>query len=315
MNSDMDRQLHHQAMQRALELGRATDPAALPELTHLLTMPSAEIRRLAASAIGKLAGFGADPAAAVRALAPVALRDPHSQVQQYALKSLKAYGVAARDLLHDLDDLTLNERAKDYVRRAAHSAAEGIREAIRLAEEGAAHRCARCGRPVSIEEHARSNLAFQRTFCDGCFDEVFLDRRNFDTKVELNKTIVAKSGTLVQSDGERRIADWLSAHGIAFRYDERFRILSGHAVRPDFYLPELDLYIEYWGMDTADYKIGMLKKQQLYQQEGKRVISLYPADRGCLDTVLRAKLAPFGHVLAPLCPSFSISPAPGVGKP
>jgi hypothetical protein len=123
--------------------------------------------------------------------------------------------------LHDLDDLTLNERAKDYVRRAAHSAAEGIREATRLAEEGAAHRCARCGRPVSVEEHARSNQAFQRTFCDGCFDEVFLDRRNFDTKVELNKTIVAKSGTLVQSDGERRIADWLPetpsfrAHGSA----------------------------------------------------------------------------------------------------
>jgi hypothetical protein len=38
----------------------------------------------------------------------------------------------------------------------------------------------------------------------------------------------------------------------------------------------LALYIEYWGMDTADYKIGMLKKQQLYQQQGKRLISLVP---------------------------------------
>jgi HEAT repeat protein len=159
MNSDMDRQSHHLAVQRAMELGRGTDPAGLPELISLLAMPSAEIRRLAASAIGKLAGFGADPAAAVRALAPAALHDPHPQVQQYALKALKAYGASARDLLHDLDDLTLNERAKDYVRRAAHSAAEGIREAIRLAEEGAAHRCARCGRPVSAEENARSKSA------------------------------------------------------------------------------------------------------------------------------------------------------------
>jgi hypothetical protein len=93
-------------------------------------------------------------------------------------------------------------------------------------------------------------------------------RRNFDTKVELNKTITAKAGTLVQSDGERRIADWLTVHGIAYRYDDRFRILSGHAVRPDFYLPELDIYIEYWGMETADYKIGMLKKQQLVSGGG-----------------------------------------------
>lgn len=86
----------------------------------------------------------------------------------------------------------------------------------------------------------------------------------------------------------------MAARGIAYRYDERFRILSGHAVRPDFYLPELDVYVEYWGMDTADYKIGMLKKQQLYQQQGKRLISLYPSDRIRLDAVLPAKLALFG---------------------
>ena len=76
-------------------------------------------------------------------------------------------------------------------------------------------------------------------------------------------------------------------------------------MRPDFYLPELELYIEYWGMDTADYKIGMLKKQQLYQQEGKRVISLYPADKPRIDSVLRTKLALFG---------FSVPPSPGVGE-
>lgn len=99
-------------------------------------MPSAEIRRLAASAIGKLAGFGADPGSAVQALAPAALRDPHPQTQQYALKALKAYGAAAQRHLHDLDDLAANERVKDYVRRAAHSAAECFHEAVRLAAAG-----------------------------------------------------------------------------------------------------------------------------------------------------------------------------------
>jgi hypothetical protein len=300
MNSKMDPKLHHQAVQRALVLGRGTDPCALPELVRLLEMQSAEIRRLAASAIGKLASFGADAAVAVRALAPAALRDPHPQAQQYALKALKAYGSAAREHLRDLDDLTVNESVKDYVRRAAHSAAEAIREAIRLEEEGARHKCIRCGRETTAEEHRRSQQAFQRTFCDSCFDEVFLDRRNFDTKVELNKTITATAGTLVQSEGECLIADWLAAHGIAYRYDQRFRILSGHAVRPDFYLPELDLYIEYWGLDTADYKIGMLKKQQLYQQEGKRLVSLYPADKPRLSAVLRAKLELFGYHVSPV---------------
>ena len=75
--------------------------------------------------------------------------------------------------------------------------------------------------------------------------------------------------------------------------------MSGHAIRPDFYLPEFDLYIEFWGMDTADYKIGMLKKQQLYQQEGKRLVSLYPAEKPRLDAVLRTKLSRYGYTLPP----------------
>ncbi len=298
MNSNMDLAQHHALAQRTLELGRSNDPASVPELIRLLAMPSAEIRRLAASALSKLADFGADRVAAVAALAPVALRDAHPQVRQYALKALKCCGTAASAHLHDLDDLAENQHAKDYVRRAAHSAATAIREAVRLAEADAVHRCARCGTDVTPDEHTRSQTAFQRTFCDPCFDMVYLDRRNFDTKVELNKTIVAKAGTLVQSDGERLLADWFTAHHIAYRYDERYRILSGHAIRPDFYLPELDVYVEYWGMDTADYKIGMLKKQQVYQQEGKRLISIYPADKPRLDALLRAKLAFYGYTIA-----------------
>ena len=305
MNSNMDRKHHQECVQRALALGRSADPDTLPELIHLLKMPSAEIRRLAASAIGKLAEFGANAQLAVDSLSPVALHDPHPQTQQYALKALKTYGAAAKALLNDLDDLATNERVKEYIHRAAHSAAESIREAVRLKQENARHKCLRCGKETTAEEHAKSQKAFQRTYCDPCFDEVFLTRRNFETKVELNKNITAKAGTLVQSDGERKIADWLSTHNIAYRYDERFRILNGHAIRPDFYLPELDIYIEYWGMDTADYKIGMLKKQQLYQQQGKRLISLYPRDKAILDTILRQKLALFGYHLPP---------APGVGE-
>jgi hypothetical protein len=295
MNSTMDKAMHHEWVQRAIALGRAADPGALPELVRLLKMPSAEIRRLAASAIGKLSGFGADPAIAVAALAPIALRDPHPQAQQYALTALKAYGVAAKEHLHDVQDLAADPRVKDYVRTAAASAAAVIQEAERIAAEQAVHHCRRCGVDVAAAEYARSQKAFQRVYCDKCFDEVYLARRNFDTKVELNKTIATRAGTLVQSDGECRIADWLHAQNIAFRYDERMRIVEGYAIRPDFYLPELDVYIEYWGMDTADYKIGMLKKQQLYQQEGKRLISVYPEDKARLAEVLAARLSRYAR--------------------
>jgi len=40
--------------------------------------------------------------------------------------------------------------------------------------------------------------------------------------------------------------------------------------------------------------MSMHKKQMLYQQEGKRLISVYPNDLPCLDSLLSAKLRLFG---------------------
>lgn len=291
MKSNMDWKQHHESVQRALALGRSGNHLALPELIALLKMPSAEIRRLAASAVGKLSGFGADPAAAVAALAPVATKDPHPQVRQYALKALKAYGAAAEPHLQDLRDTATNPSDRDYVRTAAASAAAVIAESVRIRDGQAQHTCFRCAKPVAADEYARSQKAFQRTYCDPCFDEVFLKRRNWETQVELNKTIQAANGTVVQSDGERIIAEELAAMGLSFRYDNRFRIVKGYAIRPDFYLPEFDVYVEYWGMeDNLDYRIGMMEKQKLYQQAGKRLVSLYASEKPRLREVLREKL-------------------------
>jgi hypothetical protein len=289
----MDRQIEKKLAARAVELGRAGDGAALPELIELLAKDSPEVRRLAVSAIGKLAG-AADAPLAVNVLMPV-LRDPHPQVRQYAVKALAAHGTAAEPALADLRDVAAAAHEKEYNRRDASKAVETIEEACRIAREQAVQVCRRCGVNVAADEYARSRKAFQRVFCDKCFDEVYLERRNFDTRVELNKTIRAKDGTLLQSDGERIIADCLREWKIEYRYDERIRIIEGMAIRPDFYLPELDVYIEYWGMDTADYKIGMLKKQKLYQQEGKRVISLHFSGKARLREALKEKLGLFAR--------------------
>lgn len=285
----MERAIEKKLAARAVELGRSGDGRALPELTELLGKPSAEVRRLAASAVGKLAG-AAESKAAVAALLR-ALRDPHPQVRQYAVKALAAYGAAAEPALPDLRDMACAPQEKDYNQRDSAKAVETISEACRIAAQQAEHICQRCGVRVTADEYTRSRRAFDRVYCEKCFDEVYLKRRNFDTSVELSKTIRARDGTLVQSDGERIIADFLHGQNIVYRYDERIRIIEGYAIRPDFYLPEFDVFIEYWGMDTTDYKIGMLKKQKLYQQEGKRLISLSFREKAHLSDVLREKLS------------------------
>jgi hypothetical protein len=295
MKNPMDRQLEKKLSDRAVAIGRDGEVGAFGELLQLLKSSSANARRLAASALGKLAWMGVDQAAAVTALAVVARRDPHTQTRQYAIKALKAYGAAAREYLHDLQDMAGNSSEKDYIRRDAASAAAFIEEAVRVAASAVERHCQRCSAVVSADEYARSQQVFHRVFCDRCFDEVFLERRNFETQVEINKTIEARDGTVVQSNGERRIADWLTAHGIAYRYDAKFRIIAEFQIRPDFYLPEMDVYVEYWGLDTPQYKMSMYKKQTLYQQEGKRLISVYPADLPGLDSLLEAKLRRYGY--------------------
>jgi hypothetical protein len=295
MKNPMDRQPEKQLSERAVAIGRAGEVGAFGELVALLKSSSANARRLAASALGKLAWLGVDQAAAVAALAPVARRDPHPQTRQYAIKALKAYGAAAAGCLHDLKDMAGNPVEKDYIRRDAAAAVAFIEEAVRVAAAAVERHCQRCNARVTAEEYARSEQAFQRVFCDRCFDEVFLQRRNFETQVEINKTIEARDGTVVQSAGERRIAEWLTAHGIAYRYDAKFRIIAEFQIRPDFYLPELDVYIEYWGLDTPQYKMSMYKKQMLYQQEGKRLISVHPQDLPGLDGLLTAKLRHYGY--------------------
>lgn len=298
----MDRQIEKRLSDRAVAIGRTGDPSGLSELISLSKTESQLVRRLAVSAIGKLAGL-ADAKSAVSSLHP-RLLDPHPQVRQYAIKALTSYGADSEIALHDLRDIIANPAEKDYNRRDAEKAISVISEAKRIKEKQAEHKCIKCNSSANSDEYARSMKAFQRVYCDKCFDEVFLKRRNYDTEVELNKTIETRNGTLVQSDGERIISDYLHSLDISFRYDERIRIIEGYAIRPDFYLPEYDIYIEYWGMDTLDYKIGMMKKQNLYQMEGKKLISLYFKDKSRLTQILREKLSrfmPSGNVVKTEC--------------
>lgn len=271
---------------RAVALGEAGDAAAPAELAELARHPQATVRRAAASALGKLAGC-----AGIGHWVPTLCeltRDPHPQVRHYALVALERIGDEAA--LPTLRDVANRPTEPEYTLRAALRAIEHIESAAAARRTFAPVACSRCGRETTPAERALSERQFQRVYCDACFNAVFIERRNFDMKIENQKTILAADRTVVQSRGEKAIAEWLSAHGIAYRYDDKFQIIQGYAVRPDFYLPERDVYIEYWGLDTTDYKIGMLLKQKLYQQQGKRLVSLYPADLPRLDGRLSAAL-------------------------
>lgn len=190
MNIDNERKL----CARATALGESADPSVFDELVQLTRSESRRVRRLSASALGKLAGIVSNKDA-VNVLTPL-LQDTHPQVRQYSAKALGAYGTHAQAVLPDLRDLYKNPNEKDYVKRSVVRAGKAIRESMRIRDAESVHRCRRCGKQVDADEYARSQRAFQRCFCDPCFDEVYLDRRNFETKVELQKTICAGASVI-----------------------------------------------------------------------------------------------------------------------
>lgn len=276
---------------QVLALGNSGRASAGGELLPFLKSESSEIRRLAASGLRKLAAAGPNAVAVAVALSGPALGDPHPQVQQYAIKALACYPQEAMPFLDGLKDVARDPTRKDYVRTAAAEAVAALQARNRERFALAHHWCARCRAIVSQEEFYQGMERYGKPYCRHCLDEKQLEDRNFESTVEAAKQRRTEDGTVVQSVGEKRIADFLSARNIRFTYDERIRIAGDARIRPDFYLPEFDLYIEYWGMNTPEYNDNKLQKRVLYQRAGKKLISLSYREFDTLESVLADKLA------------------------
>jgi len=116
-------------------------------------------------------------------------------------------------------------------------------------------------------------------------------RRDFEKTVKDACTIPTKSGIKVQSQGEKKIADWLYDNDIEFLYDTPMKVPGRRLpLRPDFYLKGHKTVIEFFGlMDDLDYARSSTKKISIYWRMNLRVLCLYPEDHDKLD----AKLSKF----------------------
>ena len=106
-------------------------------------------------------------------------------------------------------------------------------------------------------------------------------------------------GELVKSRAEQRIADYLYSRNIRYTYEktlQTFPIIGQKIGRPDFYLEDYKVYVEYWGMVNVpdkrkreEYVREMKWKMAQYHEHGIRFISLYPKNMDNLDWVFSTK--------------------------
>jgi hypothetical protein len=111
---------------------------------------------------------------------------------------------------------------------------------------------------------------------------------------------VTPKGEEVRSMAERQIADYFERNNINYVYEReaksKFLFFESTIGHPDFYLPDYDVYVEYWGLVDADdsrtrtqYVKNMKRKMGIYYQNNIKFISIYPRNLGNLDWMFRRK--------------------------
>jgi hypothetical protein len=102
-------------------------------------------------------------------------------------------------------------------------------------------------------------------------------------------------GEMVRSRAEQQIADYFTNNGIRYLYEWKAQtnaiIFKRTFAHPDFYLPDYNVYVEYWGLlgTSKEYERVMKWKMAQYHRNNIKFISLYRKNLENLDWVFRAK--------------------------
>lgn len=143
-----------------------------------------------------------------------------------------------------------------------------------------------------------------------------LAERSWVEQHDEGTTFTAIDGQYVASHSEVKVANWLILNGIEFSHEEpyphRHDSINHRDYLPDFYLPNLDVWIEVWAVDkkgrTAPhinaerYRESMQWKRDFHQRHNTILVEIDQDEiwSGDIAQVLKTKLTPHGAKPAPI---------------
>ena len=142
----------------------------------------------------------------------------------------------------------------------------------------------------------------------------------FESHEEYGTRSTTLTGQPVRSKAERVIADYFTHHGILYYYEAMattndWFIFKSKISRPDFYLPQYNLFVEYWGLvDSPDprtrdnYVRTMRWKMAQYRNNNIRFVSIYPSNLNNLDYFFKRKFREAMGFNFPISPGVSTCP-------
>jgi len=101
--------------------------------------------------------------------------------------------------------------------------------------------------------------------------------------------IKTKAGWIVRSKGEQKIADFLFAKGVRFGYETKALYLPSSVYIPDFWLPGIKCFIEFFGQFPAAHK-KKIEKYKVYKKYGVKCLFITPFELKDMDYYILDRL-------------------------
>jgi len=100
----------------------------------------------------------------------------------------------------------------------------------------------------------------------------------------------AKDGHVTKSYGERYLDDWLHEH-LPYKHEYNCPVKRAkRQVLCDWYIPKIDLYIEYWEKTSWRQTGAIELKRKFYEGHSLRAIDIYEDDLRLADRIIPARI-------------------------
>jgi DNA helicase-4 len=110
-------------------------------------------------------------------------------------------------------------------------------------------------------------------------------------------SVATNSGIKVRSQYEKRFVRFLDKKSIEYQY-EPLILLEGKQYRPDFYLPEYNLFVEICGYGHMPFYSDRIEhKRRIYNKHNLQAIFIHFNGRGSLENTVKRELEKCGILL------------------
>ncbi|KAB8155989.1 AAA family ATPase [Kordia sp. TARA_039_SRF] len=131
-------------------------------------------------------------------------------------------------------------------------------------------------------ENCESNqylLDLKRYILDYLVDKIHVENDGKTSLPKHGKYYTSLNGTKVRSKSEQYICDWLYRHSIKFEYEPEINFRDFN-FKPDFYIPEANLYIEH----VSNLSYSTKNKEEQFKKANKLLVKTY--EKQTQDTAL-----------------------------